>query len=150
MTLNFCRGVISDDELLFSSDEEILEGLSSQGVVNVRRIFTRKGTDTIPTKHVILTFSSSVLLSIIKAGYMNIRMRPYIPHPLRCFKFQKLNLAILKLLVVGSKFVPDVLILAVSLSPSVQTATKLMNLLPNLVPSGYKRRKFKKSELSKS
>ncbi|GBN43111.1 hypothetical protein AVEN_100029-1 [Araneus ventricosus] len=67
-TLNFCRGVVSDDELLFSSDEEILEGLSSQGVINVRRILTRKGTATIPTKHVILTFSSTVLPSSIKAG----------------------------------------------------------------------------------
>ncbi|GBO43013.1 hypothetical protein AVEN_37559-1 [Araneus ventricosus] len=88
-TLNFCRGVVSDDELLFSSDEEILEGLSSQGVVNVRRILTRKGTATIPTKHVILTFSSTVLPSSIKAGYLNIRVRPYIPYPLRCFKCQK-------------------------------------------------------------
>ncbi|GBO22681.1 hypothetical protein AVEN_162738-1 [Araneus ventricosus] len=88
-TLNFCRGVVSDDELLFSSDEEILEGLSSQGVVNVRRIFTRKGTDTVPTKHVILTFSSTVLPSSIKPGYINIRVRSYIPYPLRCFKCQK-------------------------------------------------------------
>ncbi|GBM29830.1 hypothetical protein AVEN_48278-1 [Araneus ventricosus] len=53
-----CQGVVSDDELLFSSDVEILEGLSSQGVVNVRRILTRKGTDTIPTNHIILTSSS--------------------------------------------------------------------------------------------
>ncbi|GBO15275.1 hypothetical protein AVEN_257167-1, partial [Araneus ventricosus] len=83
-TLNFCRGVVSDDEILFSSDEEILEGLSSQGVVNVRRILTRKGTATFPTKHVILTFSSTVLPSSIKAGYLNIRVRPYIPYPLRC------------------------------------------------------------------
>ncbi|GBL90252.1 hypothetical protein AVEN_105262-1, partial [Araneus ventricosus] len=65
------------------------EGLSSQGVVNVRRILTRKGTATIPTKHVILTFSSTVLPSSIKAGYLNIRVRPYIPYPLRCFKCQK-------------------------------------------------------------
>ncbi|GBM91605.1 hypothetical protein AVEN_158576-1 [Araneus ventricosus] len=88
-TLNFCRGIVSDDELLFSSDEEILERLSSQGVVNVRRILTRKGTDTILTKHVILTFSSTVLPSSINAGYINIRVRPYIPYPLRCFKCQK-------------------------------------------------------------
>ncbi|GBN33074.1 hypothetical protein AVEN_7612-1 [Araneus ventricosus] len=88
-TLNFRRGVVSDDELLFSSDEEILEGLSSQGVINVRRILTRKGTDAICTKHVILTFSSTVLPSSIKAGYINIRVRPSIPYPLRCFKCQK-------------------------------------------------------------
>ncbi|GBM14405.1 hypothetical protein AVEN_246573-1 [Araneus ventricosus] len=58
-TLNFCRGVVSDNEILFSSDEEILEGLSSQGVV------------------------------MIKAGYINIRVRPYIPHQVICFKCQK-------------------------------------------------------------
>ncbi|GBN63073.1 hypothetical protein AVEN_116879-1 [Araneus ventricosus] len=36
-----------------------------------------------------LTFSSTVLPSSIKAGYLNIRVRPYIPYPLRCFKCQK-------------------------------------------------------------
>ncbi|GBN12286.1 hypothetical protein AVEN_199457-1 [Araneus ventricosus] len=67
-TLNLCRGFVSDDEILFSSDEEILKGLSSRSVVNVRRILTKKGTVTIPTKHVILTFSTTVLSSSIKLG----------------------------------------------------------------------------------
>ena len=36
-TLNNCQGVISEDDLLESSEDEILEGLSGQGVVAVRR-----------------------------------------------------------------------------------------------------------------
>ncbi|GFW49923.1 uncharacterized protein TNCV_2315051 [Trichonephila clavipes] len=36
-----------------------------------------------------LTFFRPKLLSTIKAGYLNCRIRPYIPNPLRCFKCQR-------------------------------------------------------------
>ncbi|GBN80610.1 hypothetical protein AVEN_226137-1, partial [Araneus ventricosus] len=43
--LNSSRGVVSEDELVGSSEAEILEGLSSQGVIAVRRInIKREGT----------------------------------------------------------------------------------------------------------
>ncbi|GFS88738.1 uncharacterized protein TNCV_4816391 [Trichonephila clavipes] len=88
-TLNSCRGVISESDLLYASETEILEGLSDQGVTQVRRIKIKKETSLFPTKHLILTFNSFKLPSNIKAGYLNCKLRPYIPNPLRCFKCQR-------------------------------------------------------------
>ncbi|GFU72804.1 putative RNA-directed DNA polymerase from transposon BS [Trichonephila clavipes] len=88
-SLNSCRGVISETDLLCASEAEILDGLSDQGVTEVRRIKIKKETSLFPTKHLILTFNSPNLPSKIKAGYLNCKLRPYIPNPLRCFKCQR-------------------------------------------------------------
>ncbi|GFT44752.1 uncharacterized protein TNCV_2845351 [Trichonephila clavipes] len=88
-SLNSCRGVISEPDLLCASEAEILEGLSDQGVTQVRRIKIKKDSSLSPTKHLILTFNSPKLPSTIKAGYLNCKIRPYIPNPLRCFKCQR-------------------------------------------------------------
>ncbi|GFV61769.1 uncharacterized protein TNCV_189261 [Trichonephila clavipes] len=91
-SLNSCRGVISEPDLLGTSDSEILEGFSGQGVTQVRRITIKKkkkDSTIIPTKHLILTFTSPTLPQTIKAGYLNCKIRPYIPNPLRCFKCQR-------------------------------------------------------------
>ncbi|GFX21017.1 uncharacterized protein TNCV_2044931 [Trichonephila clavipes] len=39
-TLNSCRGVISEPDLLTTPEPEVLEGFSNQGVIQVRRINT--------------------------------------------------------------------------------------------------------------
>ncbi|GFU35918.1 uncharacterized protein TNCV_4030261 [Trichonephila clavipes] len=88
-SLNSCRGVISEPDLLTTTDAEILDGFSGQGVIQVRRITIKKDTSIIPTKHVILTFNSPNLPTSIKAGYLHCKIRPYIPNPLRCFKCQR-------------------------------------------------------------
>ncbi|GFW97222.1 uncharacterized protein TNCV_4784361 [Trichonephila clavipes] len=88
-TLNSCRGVISEPDLLTTPDGEILDGFSDQGVIQVRRITIKKDNSVIPTKHLILTFNSPTLPKTIKAGYLNCKIRPYIPNPLRCFKCQR-------------------------------------------------------------
>ncbi|GFS64197.1 uncharacterized protein TNCV_3945441 [Trichonephila clavipes] len=88
-TLNSCRGVISEPDLLTTPDAEILDGFSNQGVIQVRRITIKKDTTVITIKHIILTFSSPNLPKTIKAGYLNCKIRPYIPNPLRCFKCQR-------------------------------------------------------------
>ncbi|GFX70176.1 RNA-directed DNA polymerase from mobile element jockey [Trichonephila clavipes] len=87
-SLNSCRGIISEPDLLSSSETEILEGLSDQGVTQVRRITIKKDSSLFPTKNLILTFNSPKLPSAIKDGYLNCKVRPYIPNPLRCFKCQ--------------------------------------------------------------
>ncbi|GFX67273.1 uncharacterized protein TNCV_775301 [Trichonephila clavipes] len=87
ISFNSCRGVISEPDLLSSSESEILEGLSDQGVTQFRRITIKKRLIPFPsTKNLILTFNSPKLQSAIKAGYLNCKVRPYIPNPLRCFK----------------------------------------------------------------
>ncbi|GFV86788.1 uncharacterized protein TNCV_3965181 [Trichonephila clavipes] len=87
-SLNSCRGVISEPDLLSTSDSEILEGFSDQGVTQVRRIAIKRDSNIIPTKH-ILTFNKPKLPTTVKAGYLNCKIRPYIPNPLHCFKCQR-------------------------------------------------------------
>ncbi|GFU05708.1 uncharacterized protein TNCV_1005021 [Trichonephila clavipes] len=41
-SLNSCRGVISEPDLLTTTDAEILDGFSDQGVIQVRRITIKK------------------------------------------------------------------------------------------------------------
>ncbi|GFV23824.1 uncharacterized protein TNCV_960181 [Trichonephila clavipes] len=88
-SLNCNRGVISESDLLSASEAEILEGLSDQGVTQVRRITILRDSKHLPTKHIILTFNSPKLPTSIKAGYLNCKIRPYVPNPLRCFKCQR-------------------------------------------------------------
>ncbi|GBN02546.1 hypothetical protein AVEN_89514-1 [Araneus ventricosus] len=88
-TLNSSKGVISCGELLNESEEKITEELKSQGVIHVRRITIRTDGQLLNTKHLILTFDSNKLPEHIKAGYMRLSVRTYIPNPLRCFKCQR-------------------------------------------------------------
>ncbi|GFX63217.1 putative RNA-directed DNA polymerase from transposon BS [Trichonephila clavipes] len=88
-SLNTSRGVISEPDLLRTPESEILEGFSDQGVVQARRITIKKESNIIPTKHLILTFNIPKLPTTIKAGYLNCKIRAYIPNPLRCFKCQR-------------------------------------------------------------
>ncbi|GFX72101.1 uncharacterized protein TNCV_3050241 [Trichonephila clavipes] len=88
-TFGLVRGVISEPDLLSTPDAEILEGFSNQGVLHVRRITIKKDSNIVPTKHIILTFNKPKLPTTVKAGYLNCKIRPYIPNPLRCFKCQR-------------------------------------------------------------
>lgn len=88
-TLNTIQGVISEEDLLETTDNEIAEGLSDQGVVAARRICMRRDGQEIRTKHIVLTFEATTLPEAVKAGYLHCRVRPYIPNPRRCFQCQK-------------------------------------------------------------
>ncbi|GFU59069.1 uncharacterized protein TNCV_2933651 [Trichonephila clavipes] len=74
-TLNSCRGVISEPDLLSTPDAEILEGFSDEGVIQVRRITIKRDSNIIPTKHIILTFNKPKLPTTLKAGYLNCKIR---------------------------------------------------------------------------
>ncbi|XP_049513716.1 uncharacterized protein LOC125940962 [Dermacentor silvarum] len=88
-SLNTVRGVVSDSDLLNLTENELLDGWKDENVIQVQRIKIRRNDQEIPTKHLILTFGSSILPEYIQAGYIKIRVRPYIPNPRRCFKCQK-------------------------------------------------------------
>ncbi|GBL84936.1 hypothetical protein AVEN_153463-1 [Araneus ventricosus] len=88
-SLNSSKGVITCGELLNVTTEEILKELQGQGVSHVRRISIRRDGQLLNTKHLILTFDTAKLLENIKAGYLRLSVRTYIPNPLRCFKCQR-------------------------------------------------------------
>ncbi|XP_077544612.1 uncharacterized protein LOC144157699 [Haemaphysalis longicornis] len=88
-SLNTVRGVISDDDLRYVSEEELLEGLKEQNVTNVYRIKIKRENKEIQTRHIVLTFASSILPESVEVGYTKIKLRPYIPNPRRCYKCQR-------------------------------------------------------------
>ncbi|GBL87512.1 hypothetical protein AVEN_165131-1 [Araneus ventricosus] len=90
-TLNSSKGVVSYGELLNVPIEEILKGFQPQGVTQVQRIKIGKNGQLIDTKHLILTFHSPRIPESVRAGYIKLTVRPYIPNPLRCFKCQRLG-----------------------------------------------------------
>ncbi|GFU12717.1 RNA-directed DNA polymerase from mobile element jockey [Trichonephila clavipes] len=81
--------LFSEPDLVTTSESEILEEFSDQGVIQVRRITIKKNATVFSTKHLILTINSPDLPTSIKVGYLNCKIRPYIPNPLRCFKCQR-------------------------------------------------------------
>lgn len=86
-TLNSCKGVIRSPDLKYATEAEIVE--SFVHVADARRITLKKGTTTIATNTFILTFSTPTLPTSLHIGYLNLRVEPYIPNPLRCFQCQK-------------------------------------------------------------
>ncbi|XP_055932960.1 uncharacterized protein LOC129962982 [Argiope bruennichi] len=88
-TLNSSKGVITYRELLNDTLEKITDELKPEGVTHVRRINIRRDGQLLPTKHLILTFNSPKLPETIKAGYMKLPVKPFIPNPLRCFNCQR-------------------------------------------------------------
>lgn len=78
-SLNAIRGVVLEDDLLNSSEDEILEGLRDQGVVAVKRIALCRNDSEMPTKHVTLAFNSTTLPTAVKVGYLNCRVLSLCP-----------------------------------------------------------------------
>ena len=84
---NSSRGVINCFDLRGVSDEDIADGLADFGVTAARRIMTKRGT--VSTNNIILTFDSTDLPSEIRVGYVKVRVRPFVPAPMRCFRCQR-------------------------------------------------------------
>jgi len=87
--LNSSKGVIRCADLKDCSEDEIKEELAEQGVTDVRRVVISKEGRRVPTGTLILTFRMTTLPESLKIGYMNVRVTPYIPSPMRCFKCQR-------------------------------------------------------------
>lgn len=88
-TLNFSKGVVSCPDFLNCTTDEILEELQQEGVIEVKRIMTKRDGRLIQTASHILTFNKPKLPIRIKAAFYCLEVRPYIPNPIRCFKCQR-------------------------------------------------------------
>ena len=88
-TKNTSRGVITCYDLKDTTEEEVVDGLASSGVVNAHRIKARRGNELIPTNSFILTFDMTDLPREVSVGYIKVQVRPYIPSPMRCFRCQR-------------------------------------------------------------
>jgi hypothetical protein len=85
-SFNSRRGVFWSRDLLGETEDDLLTELASVGVVKAKRI-TRKsdGADE-PTPSVILTFDRMELPSSVRVGFLSVRVRPYVPNPLICYR----------------------------------------------------------------
>ncbi|GFW49997.1 uncharacterized protein TNCV_2315791 [Trichonephila clavipes] len=129
-SLNSCRGVISEPYLLGTSDPENLEGFSDQDVTQIRRITIKKDSTIVPTKHLILSFNNPNLPNTIKAGYLNCKIRPYIPNPLRCFKCQSTSSSVSTFSTSSSSTQENLLPSPSGILPTIQSESLLQIPIP--------------------
>lgn len=90
-TLNYTKGVIYCNELRYISEYEILEKLKTQKVTAIRKILRKQPSNAEDNKFmpsetvlIIITFATHKLPEQLRIGYEAVRVRPYIPQPLRC------------------------------------------------------------------
>ena len=84
-SLNSCKGVVRSVDLIDLTEEEVLEGLSPQGVIAVSRIVTRKSGSPKRTPVLVLTFRGTAVPLHIYAGYTRLSVSVYIQNPMRCY-----------------------------------------------------------------
>ena len=82
-SLNRSRGTVRSPDLAGCSEEEMVAEMD--GVVQARRIFVRRGGNKVQTNTIVLTFDSPKPPTTVRAGYLNLKVTPYVPRPMRCF-----------------------------------------------------------------
>lgn len=87
-TLNICKGIVTCRDLLNCTVEEILNELKPQGVIEVKRMKSRRDGELKDTASLILTFNRATLPDKIRAAMYSLPVRAYIPLPMRCFNCQ--------------------------------------------------------------
>lgn len=87
LAVNLIRGVISQLKLLFSIKEGLSQNLKDENAVDVSRITICRNGQVIPSKHIIQTFNSALLIRI-KASHLSCPVWPYILYNIQCFKCQ--------------------------------------------------------------
>lgn len=88
-SLNFSKGVVTSLDLANCTLDEIKNGFLDQGVVDVVRLTTFRNGARQDTASYLLTFNVRDLPPQVKAGYLSLPVRPYIPPPMRCFVCQR-------------------------------------------------------------
>ena len=83
-SLNTSNGIIRCPALSRVTSYDIKEGMGEQGVTDVRRITVRRDGIIKLTN----TFNSPNLPTVVKIGFMQVKVDVYIPNPLRCYQCQ--------------------------------------------------------------
>ena len=88
-SLNTKKGGIRCPDIKDCTDDEILEGLKTEGVIKLDRISVFRDGQRKPTGTFILIFQSQTLPKYIRVGYYRVAVSQFIPNPVRCYKCQK-------------------------------------------------------------
>ena len=87
-SLNTSKGIIRCPALSRVTSDDIKEGMVEQGVTDVRRITVRRDGETKLTNTYVLTFNSPNLPTVVKIGFLQVKVDVFIPNPLRCYHCQ--------------------------------------------------------------
>ena len=86
--LNTSKGIIRCPALSRVTRNDIKEGMVEQGVTDVCRITVRRDGETKLTNTYVVTFNSPNLPTVVKIGFMQVKVDVYIPNPLRFYHCQ--------------------------------------------------------------
>ena len=87
-SLNTFKGIICCQALNRVTSDNIKVGMAEQGVTDVCRIIVRRDGVIKPTHTYVLTFNSPNLPTVVKIGFMQVKVDVYIPKPLWCYHCQ--------------------------------------------------------------
>ena len=87
-SLNTSKGIVRCPALSKVTTEHIIEFMGEQGVTDVRRITVRRDGVLKPTNTFVLTFNTPILPTVVKIGFIQVKVDVYIPNPLRCYNCQ--------------------------------------------------------------
>ena len=85
-TLNSSRGIIRCPDLACVDEAEIVTELSTQNVIEARRIHVFRDGIRRDTNTIVLKFRTAILPKTLKVGYMKVPVDLYIPNHLQCYK----------------------------------------------------------------
>jgi hypothetical protein len=88
-SLNTCKGVVRDRDLAKMDADELVQSLHKEKVIAAQNITIVKEGDKVKTNAIILTFATPSIPTSIRAGFLVLRVTPYVPNPLRCFNCQR-------------------------------------------------------------
>lgn len=77
--------------LVHETDEAIIDELKEHGVVKVRNIPLKNSKGAARGPVFVLYFQKDEIPSQLRIAYEVVKVRPYVPEPLRCFRCNKLN-----------------------------------------------------------
>lgn len=83
-SLNYAKGVIYSNDLRGIEEEEIVKELKTQNVCKINKILRKVNNELKETGLIIVTFAATSLPSELSIGYEKVKIRPYIPLPLKC------------------------------------------------------------------
>lgn len=88
-TLNTCRGVVSAHELKYEDEEALLEYLKSQNVTKIDFHMKNVANERVKSGLAFVTFGTNDPPEYLTIGCLRLKVRPYIPAPMRCFVCHK-------------------------------------------------------------
>lgn len=84
-TLNTSRCIVNCSAVIKLSDDVLKDYLSTQGVIDLRRITRLVGKKRENTATMILSFSGTVIPESVEFGWQRCKTKPYYPAPMQCF-----------------------------------------------------------------